>query len=124
MSKEWARYLRAFGTMTYGLFPGSRRGVKRVNCGTSFIWGLPECKRQQSVMPCRRLTTSDYPRLLVRRALVDDRTNRRNDGLVGISDHREHDPVMNRIHLEHLEIYRLTFLHRIARILQVRNAEL
>src|SRR3712207_7834305 len=36
----------------------------------------------------------------------------------------EDDPVMDRVHLEHLEVHGLAFLHGVARVLDVRDAEL
>src|SRR6266536_208154 len=63
-----------------------------------------------------------------RRRLVvwrrDRRGGRRNDVVLGEPGRREHDPMMNRIHLEHLQLCGLPFLHRVARLLNVRNPEL
>src|SRR5688500_6509430 len=50
--------------------------------------------------------------------------HRRDDRLIGIADDGEHDPVVDGVHLEHLEVERLAFLYRIAGILDVRHAEL
>jgi len=44
------------------------------------------------------------PRLFACGGLLEDRPYRRDDRLIRIPDHREHDPVMDRIDLEHLQL--------------------
>src|SRR2546426_12846243 len=68
-------------------------------------------------------TAVSVPRLF-RAGFLVHRLHRRDDRLVGIADHREDDPVVDRIHLEHLEVQRLAFLHRVARVLDVGDSEL
>src|SRR3954468_6494440 len=62
--------------------------------------------------------------LLRRRRLFERRPDRRDNWVIRIPDPGEHDPVMDWIHLEHLELERLAFLHRIARVLDVGDAQL
>src|SRR5580765_8701918 len=110
--------------MVYGLSPSSIKRAERGKLRHLLHLGLRETETAagRDTLPPSDHTPTKAD-LFVRRTLVDHRTDRGDDRLVGISDHREHDPVMNRIHLEHLEVHRLTFLHGIARILQVRHTE-
>src|SRR5436190_14262 len=49
---------------------------------------------------------------------------RRNDVILREARRREHDPMMNRIDLEHLQLDRLPLFHRITRLLDIGNAQL
>src|SRR5438105_956303 len=73
----------------------------------------------------RRLDVSTSSRLRVYlRRLVPHRLWSRSSIFLGKSGCGENNPVMDGIHLQHLQLDCLPFLHRIARLLNVRNSEL